>query len=112
MNKVKIEREEFEYKGRNCFGYFLKGNVYGKDVKIGIKPPDGGGYTVLDIFFELGIEPVLTVSPYELTTDEGEVISGKTYAVEAGDAETGEVFSCKVLPARASDKTLLAMTFR
>ena len=112
MNNVKVEREEFEYEGKKYFGYFLKGNVYGRDVKVGIKPPDNGGYTVLDIFFESQAEPTLTVTPFEITAEDGRVIRGNTYAVECADVETGEMFTCKVKPARESDKTLLQMLLK
>ena len=112
MNNLKVEREQFEYDGKKYFGYFLKGTVHGRNVKVGIKPPDNGGYTILDIFFESNAEPTLTVTPFEITAEGGRVITGNTYAVECADNETGEVFSCKVKPARESDKTLLQMLLK
>ena len=56
MNKkIMVEREKFISHDKEYFGYFIKGRVRGKDVKIGIAPPnkdtDRGGYTVLDIVF-------------------------------------------------------------
>lgn len=104
-----VERELFEYKGKEYYSYFIKGTVKGRDVRVGIKPPDNGGYIVLDIFFDSGKPVNLVVNPYEITTEDGSVLTGNTYAVEGVDEDTGEVYSCKVKPARESDKTLLAM---
>ena len=35
----------------NEHGYFIKGIVRGKEVRIAVTPPDKGGFTVLDIVF-------------------------------------------------------------
>ena len=52
MNKkIFVERETFEKDGNTYFSYFIKGNIRGRDVKIGVVPPDNGGYVVLDIVF-------------------------------------------------------------
>ena len=109
---IKVERETFEMDGKTYFGYFIKGNIRGRDVKIGIKPPDNGGYTVLDIVFDGGMSADLGGTPFEMKTEDGKVITGNTYAVTSLDPETGEVYSCKVKPARESDKTLLQMLLR
>ena len=109
MNKVKVKRQSFEMKGKQYYSYFLIGTIHGKEEKIGIKPPDVGGYRVLDIFFEGKTEPTFTATPFEMKTEDGRMISGNTYSVQSVDEETGEVFSCKVRPARESDKTMLAM---
>ena len=94
---VKVERETFEMDGKTYFGYFIKGN---------------GGYTVLDIVFDGAMAADLEVTPFEMKTEDGKVIAGNTYAVTSLDPETGEVYSCKVKPARESDKTLLQMLLR
>ena len=78
-------------------------------VKAGAVPPDYGGYALLDIVFDGAVEADLTVTPLGLTTEDGRVITGNTYAVTSVDPETGVVYSCKVKPARESDKTLLQM---
>lgn len=106
---ITVERELFEYKGKEYYGYFIKGTVKGRPVRVGIKPPDNGGYIVLDIFFDSEKPVNLVVNPYEITTEDGNVLSGNTYAVEGVDEETGEVYTCKVKPTRESDKTLLAI---
>lgn len=49
---IKIERETFERNGKTYFGYFVGGEVRGRAVKAGVRPPDNGGYAVLDILFE------------------------------------------------------------
>ena len=106
---IKIERETFERNGKTYFGYFVGGEVRGRAVKAGVRPPDNGGYAVLDILFDGAMETDLTVTPFELTTEDGRVITGNTYAVTSVDPETGVAYSCKVKPARESDKTLLQM---
>ena len=108
-NIIKVEREIFEQNGNQYFGYFISGNIRGRDVKIGIKPPDNGGYTVLDIVFDGAMEAELTVTPFEMKAEDGRIITGNTYAVTSVDKETGLIYSCKVKPARESDKTLLNM---
>jgi len=108
-NTIKVERETFESNGKTYFGYFVSGEVRGRKVKAGVKPPDNGGYTVLDIVFDGAMEADLTVTPFEMKAEDGRTITGNTYAVTSVDPETGEVYSCKVKPARESDKTLLQM---
>ena len=68
---VKVERETFEMDGKTYFGYFIKGNIRGRDVKIEIKPPDNGGYTVLDIVFDGAMSADLEVTPFEMKTNGG-----------------------------------------
>ena len=108
-NVIKVERETFERNGKTYFGYFVSGVVRGRKVKAGVKPPDNGGYTVLDIIFGDADEANLAVTPFEMKAEDGRIITGNTYAVESVDEETGEVYSCKEKPARESDKTILQM---
>ena len=55
----------------------------------------------------------LTLTPYEIKDDStGRVIKGNTYGVRSVDAETGEIYECKIKPYRDSDKTLLNMLLR
>ena len=64
---------------------------------------------MLDIVFDGAMEADLTVTPFEMKAEDGRIITGNTYAVTSVDQDTGEVYSCKVKPARESDKTLLQM---
>ena len=109
---IKVEREPFEKNGKTYFGYFVSGEIRGRKIKAGVKPPDNGGYTVLDIVFDGAMEADLTVTPFELKAEDGRVISGNTYTVTSVDPDRGEVYSCKVKPARESDKTLMQMLLR
>lgn len=112
-NGILVERETFEKDGKTYFSYFIKGKVRGKEVKVAIVPPDKGGYTVLDIVFGAEMQAELTLTPYEIKDDStGRVIKGNTYGVRSADAETGEVYECKIKPYRDSDKTLLNMLLR
>lgn len=107
---ILVKREVFKSKKTNkeYFGYFIEGNVRGIDVKIGLVPPDLGGYTVLDIVFNGKMECELIVSPFEMTDSRGKTINGTTYLVRSY-GENGEIYECKIKPARPSDKDMLAM---
>ena len=37
---IKVEREPYEKNGKSYFSYFIKGNVRGVDLKVGVIPPD------------------------------------------------------------------------
>ena len=106
--QIVVERETFKLKNKEYFSYFVKGTVRGREVKAGVKPPDNGGYVVLDIVFDNAMSAELTVKPFEIKDDNGNVIKGNTYSVKSVD-ENGKVYECTVKPARASDKTLLTM---
>lgn len=116
-NKViYVERETFEANGKTYFSYFIKGEVRGREVKIGIAPPDSdtdkGGYTVLDLVFGTAEKAELILKPYEIKDEKTKkVISGNTYAIRTVD-ENGEIYECAVKPARTSDKALLAMLLK
>ena len=106
--QIVVERETFKMGEKEYYSYFVKGNVRGRDVRAGVKPPDNGGYVVLDIVFGNSMSAELTVKPFEMKDDGGNVIKGNTYGVRSVD-ENGKVYECTVKPARSSDKTLLNM---
>lgn len=111
-NNIFVERDTFEKNGKSYFSYFIRGNVRGREVRVGVTPPDKGGYLVLDIVFGLADMAELVVKPFEMKDDAtGRVITGNTYMVRSYD-ENGEVYECPIKPARASDKTLLNMLLR
>ena len=110
--KLIVQREKFEYKGKEYLGYFIKGMVKGREVKATIKPQDYNGYTVLDIIFEGANEVELIAKPYSITDEAtGNVITGNTFVVRSVD-ETGEVYECPVKHSRGSDKVLLNMLMK
>lgn len=109
--KIFVEREAYEKNENTYFGYFIKGVVRGKDVKVLISPPDVGGYAVLDIVFGNENKAELVVTPYEMKDAAGNLISGNTYAVRSVD-ENGEIYECSIKPFRKSDKSLLNMILR
>ena len=111
--KLFVEKEKFEFNGKDYFRYFIKGTVRGREVKISVAPPnkdtDRGGYTVLDIVFGDADKAELVLVPFEIKDDKtGKVISGNRYIVRSAD-ENGEVYECAVKPTRTSDKTILNM---
>ena len=108
-----VQKEPFEYNGRTCYHYYIKGVVRGREVKIDVAPPnkdtDMGGYTVLDIVFCGADRADLIVEPFEITDEKTkQVIKGNRYIVRTVD-EDGKVYECTVKPARTSDKSLLNM---
>lgn len=114
--QIYVEREAFESKGKTYFGYFIRGIIRGREVKIGIAPPnketDKGGYAVLDLVFGDADKAELILNPYEIKDDKtGKVIAGNSYLVRTVDAD-GEVYECPVKPSRSSDKTLLNMLLK
>jgi hypothetical protein len=109
--KLIVEREKFEFKGKEYMGYFIKGIVKGREVRASLKPQDINGYTVLDIIFDGANEVELIAKPYSITDDNGNVISGNTFIVRSVD-ENGEVYECPVKHSRGSDKVLLNMLMK
>ena len=112
-NQIFVERETFESKGKTYFVYYIKGTVRGRDVKVGIAPPDKdtdkGGYAVLDIVFGNADKAELVLVPYEIRDEKTKkVVKGNSYVVRSVD-DDGRVYECPVKPARTSDKSLLNM---
>ena len=108
--QIFVERETFESKGKTYFGYYIKGTVRGRDVKVGIAPPDKdtdkGGYAVLDIVFGNADKAELVLVPYEIRDEKTKKVN--SYVVRSVD-DDGRVYECPVKPARTSDKSLLNM---
>ena len=110
--KLIVEREKFEFKGKEYMGYFVKGIVKGREVRATLKPQDINGYTVLDLIFDGANEVELIAKPYSITDEAtGNVITGNTFVVRSVD-ENGEVYECPVKHSRGSDKVLLNMLMK
>lgn len=110
--KVMVERDTYIKNGQEYYSYYINGTIRGKEYRIGVAPPDNGGYAVLDIVFGGDMSAELVVKPYEIKDDKtGEVLRGNTYAVRSID-EDGVVYECPIKPARVSDKTMLNMFLR
>lgn len=111
MKQLMVGREIYISKKDNQehFSYFVKGIVRGKEVKVRIVPPDFGGYNVLEIVFGNDEEVELTVKPFEIKDEKGNVtMQGNIYGVKSVD-EDGVVYECKIKPFQESDKALLSM---
>ena len=110
--KLIVQREKFDYKGKEYLSYFIKGVVKGREVKATLKPQDINGYTVLDLIFDGANEVELIAKPYSITDEAtGNVITGNTFVVRSVD-ENGEVYECPVKHSRGSDKVLLTMLMK
>lgn len=107
--RLMLEREKFTLKdGREMWGYAVYGNVRGRETKVDFKPYDQGGYEVLDMIFDIEPKVGLEVHDETMTDSEtGEVRSFTVYTVGNAD-EYGDQLSCRVKPARDSDKSILA----
>ena len=101
-----VERTTFQFKGRNCYSYFITGMLRGKPVKAEVEAQDIAGYEILDILFGDGGEAELHVTPFEFKDDSGAVIAGNRYSVASAD-ENGEVVECPVRAKGPTDKMLL-----
>ena len=107
-----VERDTYTKNGQEFFSYFIKGNIRGKVYRIGVMPPDNGGYQVLDIVFGNAMSAELVLKPYEIKDEKtGQVVKGNSYAVRSVD-DDGIVYECPIKPARTSDKTMLNMLLR
>ena len=104
-----VEREEFTAKdGRKMWGYAVHGNVRGRETKVDFNAYDQGGYEVLDMVFD--IRPYAELDMHEesmVDNETGEVRTYVIYTVSNVDEE-GDVISCRIKPARDSDKSILA----
>ena len=110
--KILVERDTYTKNGKEYYSYFINGNIRGKTKRIGVAPPDNGGYEVLDIVFGNEMSAELVLKPYEIKDEKtGQVLKGNTYAVRSVD-EDGVVYECPIKPARISDKTALNMFLR
>ncbi|MCM1368209.1 MAG: hypothetical protein NC184_05335 [Roseburia sp.] len=108
-----VEREAYTKDDKTYFSYFVKGTVRGKDIRIGIIPPDNGGYTVLDIVFDGAMKAELVLKPYEIRDEKTKkVTKGNSYAVVSKDEATGMTYECQIKPSRKSDKDLLDMLLK
>ena len=105
--KLLVQREQFEYEGKQYFSYYVIGQVRGKDIRIKLVPPDKGGYKVLDLVFGDKTEVELSLKPYEIKDPKtGRTTKGNTYFVSSTD-EHGEVLKSAIKPYQSSDKNLL-----
>ena len=113
MNKAKlmVGRETYLSKKdhQEHFSYFVQGHLRGTEVKVRIVPPEFGGYNVLEIVFGGEEQVELTVKPFEIKDEKGNVtMQGNMYGVKSVD-EDGVVYECKIKPFQESDKALLSM---
>lgn len=110
---VFVVREKVEKDGKTYSNYYIYGSKRGRDFKIGLLPPDSGGYIALDIVFDQDDKLPLVVKPYEIRDEKTrKVTRGNTFAVASKDEATGKTYECKIKPARGSDKDLLDMLLK
>ncbi len=93
--------------GRLYYAYLINGKLRGRAVKVDFSPKDKGGYTPLDLVFDVSPKAELFIT--EVTQE----INGKkqkrtVYTVNTVDGD-GLVWKAEVKPTRTSDKDTLAM---
>ena len=109
--KLFVEREKFQAKnGQEYWGYFLRGDVRGRAVKVDFIPKDKGGYEPLDIVFTVAPKAELIMTEEVMKDNDGNKTKYTTYKVRTVD-DLGEL-ECGVKPARDSDKALLTMLIK
>ena len=102
-----VERETFTAKDkREMYGYFVRGKIRGREVKVDFNAKDQGGYETLDLIFDINPKAELLIHDETMTDDKGNVTKYSVYEVQNVD-EFGIVYKYKVKPARESDKTYL-----
>ena len=102
-----LERELFTAKdGREMYGYFVRGNAHGREIKADFLAKDQGGYELLDLMFS--IQPTANLVMWEetMTDDKGNVTKYNVYEARVVDAD-GLVYAYKLKLARESDKSYL-----
>ena len=105
---ILVERDTYTKNGQEYFSYFINAKIRGKEKRIGVVPPDNGGYEVLDIVFGNEDKAELTVQKMTMTDAKGKESSYVKYGVKSVD-EDGKIYECKIKPFRGSDKDLLEM---
>lgn len=102
-----VERETFTTKdGREMYGYFVRGEIRGRKVKVDFNAKDQGGYETLDLIFDINPKAELLIHEETQTDNDGTKRKYTVYEVQNVD-ENGIVYKYKIKPARESDKTYL-----
>lgn len=106
--KLIVERKKFTAKdGREMWGYAVFGKVNGRETKVDFNAKDQGGYEVLDMVFDIKSTAELDMHEETMTdTETGEIRKYMVYEVSNVD-EDGDTLTCRVKPARDSDKSIL-----
>ena len=103
-----VERETFVNRKdkREMYGYFVRGQARGREIRADFVADDQGGYDVLDMIFSIKDTAELLITENEMTNDDGTKMAYTTYEVQNVD-ELGIVYKYKIKPARNSDKSYL-----
>ena len=111
--RLVLERSEFTTKdGRTMWGYAVKSNVRGREVKADFVAYDQGGYEVLDMVFDIDDTADLVMHEETMTdSDTGEIRTYTVYEAQNVD-EDGDILTCRVKPSKSSDKSTLDYLMR
>ena len=109
MANLVVEREIYTVKDKEeYYGYFVRGKVRGRDVKVDLTPKnkDYDGYDFLDIIFDIAPTAELVVREEESETTSGARTRYTVYEVRNVD-EDGIEYTYKLKPRAESDKSVL-----
>ena len=110
--KLFVERESFTGSdGRTYWNYVLRAKILNKEKNIHFSPKDKGGYSVLELLFELSDKAELVMTTSTMKDDAGKRTRYTSYKLVTYDEE--EIpYEATVKPTAESDKNLLVMVLR
>jgi hypothetical protein len=88
------------------YGYFVRGEVHGREVKADFLAKDQGGYELLDLMFSIKPTVDLVMWEEKMTDDKGNVTPYMVYEARVVD-DDGLVYAYKLKLARESAKSYL-----
>lgn len=110
--KLFVERESFTGSdGRTYWNYVLRAKILNKEKNIHFSPKDKGGYSVLELLFELSDKAELVMTTSTMKDDAGKRTRYTSYKLVTYD-EDEIPYEATVKPTAESDKNLLVMVLR
>lgn len=98
--------------GEIRFGYYVSGELRGKEVKANLIPSDIGGYALIDLIFLTSetakLRMIKSKMSDSITKQINEIVSYEMFNLD----ETNDEIVCKVKPWQSSDKYILDMLNR
>ena len=104
---LKLKRGPFKTKdGQEMFGYYVSGDLHGREIKVDFQAKDVGGYELLELMFSINQDVELIMHDESMTDERGNVTKYTVYEAYMVD-EDGIVYTYKLKPSQESDKAYL-----
>ena len=104
---LKLKRGPFKTKdGQEMFGYYVSGEIHGREIKVDFQAKDVGGYELLELMFGINQDVELIMHDESMTDERGNVTKYTVYEAYMVD-EDGIVYTYKLKPSQESDKAYL-----